>query len=233
MILSIDKLNAWYGKLQVLHDIDMHFNTGEIVSIIGPNGAGKSTVLKSIFNLIKKKGRIIYKNKNITKYTPQQIAKAGITYVPQGRSVFTDLTVHENIEIGAFIKPGNPWKDFKRVYTMFPNLKDLKNTRAGLLSGGEQQMTAIARALMLKPRVLLLDEPTLGLSPKVRTLIFDKIIEINKTGVTIIMVEQNAKRSLEISNRAYVLEICRNKYSGRGKQLLEDQRIKKLYLGGK
>ncbi len=232
-MLSIKNLHAGYNGLKVLKGIDVHVKPNEIVALIGPNGAGKSTVLKNVFGLVKKrKGEITFNHKNIINMQPDEIVKLGINYVQQGRSVFPSLTVHENIQLGAYIRKDNIENDLQEIYEKFPHLKERKNQKAGLLSGGEQQMVAIGRAMMLKPKVMLLDEPSLGLSPKIKKLIFDKIIEINKEGVSIIVVEQNARLSLEKSDRAYVLETGSNKLEGKGKDLLKDERVQKLYLGG-
>lgn len=233
-ILEIKKLEASYGKLQILHGIDMKVYSGEIVSIIGPNGAGKSTALKSVFGLIRqRKGDILFQGKDIMKLRPEQIVREGITFVPQGRSVFAGLTVLENLKLGAYIRTDDISQDIKRVFEKFPLLRERQHQKAGLLSGGEQQMVAIGRALMVKPKLILLDEPSLGLSPKMKQLIFEKIVEINKTdGVSVLVVEQNARLSLKLSDRAYVLELGRNKLEGPGKKLLHDEKVRHLYLGG-
>ncbi|MCK4670165.1 MAG: ABC transporter ATP-binding protein [Nanoarchaeota archaeon] len=232
-LLTIKDLDSWYGQMQVLHEVKMHIDKGEIVSIIGPNGAGKSTILKNIFGLIeKRKGKIFFDGKNIIKSKPENLTKLGITYVPQGRSVFPNLTVQENLEMGGFIRKDDLSEDIESVYKKFPGLKERKDQKAGLLSGGEQQMVAIGRALMLKPKLLLLDEPSLGLSPQMKALIFEKLIEVNKDGVAMVIVEQNAKMSLNISDRAYVLELGKNKMHGKGKDMLRNKDVAKLYLGG-
>jgi len=232
-ILEIKNLESWYGEMQILHSVNLHVNQGEIVSIIGPNGAGKSTVLKNIFGLIKKRrGSVIFKGKSIIHLSPQHIVKAGICYVPQGRSIFPSLTVQENLEMGAYINTKTAQEDLALVYEKFPRLRERKEQKAGLLSGGEQQMVSLGRALMLHPKLLLLDEPSLGLSPKIKRLIFEKILAINNEGVSILIVEQNARLSLEMSHRAYVLEIGQNKLEGTGKSLLKDKRVQHLYLGG-
>ncbi|MBW3010981.1 ABC transporter ATP-binding protein [Candidatus Woesearchaeota archaeon] len=232
-MLTIKDLDSWYGKIQVLHTVKMHIDPGEIVSIIGPNGAGKSTILKNIFGLIEKRnGKIFFDSKNIIKKRPEDITRLGITYVPQGRSVFPNLTVHENLEMGGFIRNDDLSEDLDYIYKKFPRLKERQDQKAGLLSGGEQQMVAIGRALMLKPKLLLLDEPSLGLSPQMKILIFEKIIEINSDGVAMFIVEQNAKMSLKISDRAYVLELGKNKLQGKGKDMLKNKDVAKLYLGG-
>lgn len=235
-ILEIKNLSAWYGPLQILHNVEMHVNRGEIVSIIGPNGAGKSTTLKSIVGFLEKReGTIFFQGKDITKTATDILVSKGVCYVLQGRSIFPSLTVLENIEIGAYARTDQKQikNDCKNILEFFPQLKKHWKTRAGLLSGGEQQLVSLARALMMHPTLLLLDEPSLGLSPQMKRIIFEKIVEINRTkGVTMLIVEQNAKLSLELSDRAYVLELGRNKLEGTGKELLHDKRVQHLYLGG-
>lgn len=233
-ILEIKGLECWYGKVHVLKGVDMKINRGDIVSIIGPNGAGKSTTLKCIFGLVKKvKGSIVKDGKNLSKLKPNNIVRNGISFVPQGRSVFPNLTVLENLELGAYIREDEQIKDdIQKMFDEFPILYKRRHKKAGLLSGGEQQLLSMARALMIHPEILMLDEPSLGLSPHMRKIIFDKILDLNKQGITIIMVEQNARLSLSVSDKAYVLELGKNKLEGKGKDLLHDDRVKKLYLGG-
>ncbi len=230
-LLQIHDLKAGYDKLQILNGINLHVNKGEIVAIIGPNGAGKSTVLKSIFGLTKRNGQILFNSHDIVRRRPEELVSLGLSYVSQGRPIFSTLTVKENIELGRYAQ-GPSEEQLHIIYKLFPVLKERSSQKAGLLSGGEQQMVAIARALMLQPQLLLLDEPSLGLSPKVKREIFGKIKDINKTGVTILMVEQNARMALEMSDRAYVLESGNNKLEGTGKELLHDTRVQHLYLGG-
>lgn len=233
-VLEISNLNAWYGKVQILHDVNIHVSQGEVVSVIGPNGAGKSTCLKSVFGLVgKRTGSIHFYGTPITTLPADKIVKQGISFVPQGRSIFPSLTVLENLELGAYIRNDDIQADLTYVLEKFPRLKERQHQKAGLLSGGEQQMLAIGRALMVKPKLMLLDEPSLGLSPKTKQLIFEKIIEINRTEkIAMLIVEQNARLSLSLSDRAYVLELGRNKLSGTGKELLHDKRVQHLYLGG-
>jgi ABC-type branched-subunit amino acid transport system ATPase component len=233
-MLEVKDLDSWYGEVQVLKKVSIHINKGEVVTIIGPNGSGKSTLLKCIFGLIKKrKGSVTFEGKPIIGKKTNEITKLGVCFVPQGRSVFPSLTVKENLEIGAFIRHDDFDNDLEMVYRMFPILKKRRHQRSGLLSGGEQQMVSIGRALMLKPKLLLLDEPSLGLAPKIKMQIFEKIIEINKKfGTAILVVEQNARLALSLSNRAYVLELGEKKLEGSGKKLLKDKRVHKLYLGG-
>lgn len=234
MLLHVHHLESWYGNVQILHGINLHVKEGEIVSIIGPNGAGKSTALKNVFGLVpKNKGSILFNGKEIIRCKPTEMIHLGISYVPQGRSVFPSLTVMENLEMGAYILKKNVEEELAYVLHLFPQLKERQKHPAGLLSGGEQQMVAIGRALMLQPKLMLLDEPSLGLSPKIKQMIFNKLIEINKKhNVTMLIVEQNAHISLACSDRAYVLELGRNKLEGKGKGLLKDKRVQKLYLGG-
>jgi len=232
-LLSISKLNAGYGKLQVLFDLGMNIEPGKINLVIGPNGAGKSTVLKSIFNLTDiYSGKIEYRDKNITKLPTHDRIQMGISIVPQGRQVFPSLTVKENLEMGAFLTrdPKLIESKLKRVLDLFPVLRDKLSDNAFNLSGGQQQMLAIARGLMQDPQVLLLDEPSLGLDPKNMKLIFDKIQEIKSNGTTIIMVEQNAKAACEIADKIFVLEEGKVALEG-DKRILKTDKIKKIYLG--
>ena len=232
-LLTIKNLQAWYGRLQILHGVNMEIKQGDLVSVIGPNGAGKSTALKAIFNLVPKRtGEIIFEGISITNLRPDQLIRQGIAYVPQGRSVFPSLSVEENLQLGAYTRKDDWQPDLHAVYQKFPKLHERRKQRAGLLSGGEQQMLSIGRALMTKPKLLLLDEPSLGLDPKIKKLIFDKIAELNHDGLTVLTVEQNARLSLSVSDYAYVLELGKNKLEGTGKALLKDKRVQHLYLGG-
>ncbi len=229
-MLQVKNLEAGYGHLKILKGINLEVKQGDLVALIGPNGSGKSTILKCIFGLLKiNKGKIIFKKKNIANKNPDDIVKLGISYVPQGRRVFQTMTVKENLEMGAFILEKNLIKErIEEVYNYFPILKEKKDQKATFLSGGQQQILSIGRSLMLKPELLLLDEPSLGLAPKTMIEIFRKIKEINKLGSTIILVEQNARMALEISNKAYVLE------SGKivlyGSNLQNKKLVKDLYL---
>ena len=237
-ILQIKGLNSWYGQVQILHDVHLQVHPREMVCIIGPNGAGKSTILKNIFGLIaKNQGEILFEGKTIRKMAPEKVVRHGISIVPQGRSVFPSLTVRENLELGAYIRAGSESasieQDIRKIFDKFPKLKERQHQKAGLLSGGEQQMVAIGRALMIKPKLLLLDEPSLGLSPQMKQVIFEKIVEINrKDGIAVLVVEQNARLSLALSDYAYVLELGHNRLEGDAKRLLKDKRVAKLYLGG-
>lgn len=233
-MLKIKNLTAGYGGPIIIENIHIEVREGEIVTMIGPNGAGKSTVLKSIFGLTKiAGGEILFFNQNLIGLNTSEITSRGICYVPQGRCIFPSLTVEENLEMGAYIKKDKKeiLEDLKYVYNKFPRLHERRKQQAKLLSGGEQQMVALGRALMLKPQLLLLDEPSIGLAPKIVQEVFEKILEIRKDGTSILMVEQNANMALQISDRAYALELGKNLCSGTGKEMLADPRIAKAYLG--
>jgi branched-chain amino acid transport system ATP-binding protein len=228
-------LTGGYGKLDILHDVSLAVNVGEIVSIIGPNGAGKSTAFKTIVGFLRpRQGTVVFDGEDITGVRPDLVLRRGLAYVPQGRIVFPQMTVLENLEMGAYIERDTARVSaaLERVYALFPILHERRRQRAGTMSGGEQQMVAIARALMTSPKVILLDEPSLGLSPKFVTLIFDKLAEMKRAGFTLTVVEQNATRALGIADRAYVLELGRNRFEGPGQRLLTDPEVKRLYLGG-
>lgn len=234
-MLKIQNLKSGYNGMEILHNVDLEIKPGEIVAIIGPNGAGKSTVLKSIFNLCNiYSGKILWKDKNITKLPTFELIYEGVSYVPQGRQVFRDLTIKENLEMGAFIMTNHQLikTNIKDVFDKFPFLKEKKDNYAFTLSGGQQQMLAIGIAMMQNPEILLLDEPSLGLSPKTMKEIFEKIKEINKEGVSIIIVEQNAKQAVEIADKTYILEDGKIALKG-GKEILKDKRIKNIYFGGR
>ncbi|MDD2582645.1 MAG: ABC transporter ATP-binding protein [Desulfuromonadaceae bacterium] len=233
-MLSIDKLNFSYGDLKVLWDIELEVHEGEIVSVVGANGAGKSTTLKNISRLVKpSSGSITFNGEKINDLESHQVVERGIVQVPEGRKIFPDMTVLENLRMGSYIK--NAKKDreanVERVFSMFPRLKEREKQLGGTMSGGEQQMLAIGRGLMTNPKLLLLDEPSLGLSPLFVKIIFEIIQEINKQGVTILLVEQNVFQSLKIADRGYVLETGRVVLSGSGSDLLSNDHIKKAFLG--
>ena len=233
-LLSIDKLEFAYGDLQVLWGIDLTVQEGEIVTLVGANGAGKSTTLKNISRLVKwKSGSIQFQDQDLSRLEAHQVVERGIIQVPEGRRIFPEMTVMENLRMGSFTKSTRPdrEKNIERAFTLFPRLKEREKQLGGTLSGGEQQMLAIARGLMANPRLLLLDEPSLGLSPLLVKNIFQIIAEINKLGVTILLVEQNVYQSLHIANRAYVLETGRVVLTGTGEQLLNDEHVKKAFLG--
>jgi branched-chain amino acid transport system ATP-binding protein len=234
-MLITKNLTAGYKGIEVIKDINFKIEPGEIVAIIGPNGAGKSTFLKSIFNLAEVySGRIYFKDKDITDLETHDLIYYGISYVPQGRLVFSNMTVLENLEMGAFIFNDKDLikNNLEHVYREFPGLKRKKDELAGNLSGGEQQMLAIARALMQSPELLLLDEPSLGLAPKVVSEIFEKVLKLKSEGISIIIVEQNAKKAVEIADRTYIFEDGKIALEG-GKEILKDPRIKEIYFGGR
>ena len=217
----------------IISSCSINVNKGEIVAILGPNGAGKSTAMKTMLGLLKlKSGSISIDGKDITNLSPQDRVKSGISFVPQTRNVFADLTVRENLEIGAFLREDDVNKVIDEIYDLFPILKEKKSQVVGELSGGQRQQVALGRALMIRPSVLMLDEPTAGVSPIVMDELFDHIVKVKKTNVAILMVEQNAKQALNISDRGYVLVTGENRHSGTGKELLEDPRVRSSFLGG-
>ena len=228
------KMTGGYGNgPDIISSCSVNVNKGEIVSILGPNGAGKSTAMKAMLGLLNlKSGKIIINGKDISHLNPQDRVKQGIAFVPQTRNVFAGLSVEENLEMGAFLRDENLQKIIDEVYELFPILKEKKSQLVGELSGGQRQQVALGRALMIKPSVLMLDEPTAGVSPIVMDELFDHIIKVKKTNVAILMVEQNAKQALSISDRGYVLVTGENKYSGTGKELLNDSRVRSSFLGG-
>jgi len=233
-MLKIQNLKAGYSGMEILKGVDFNIEAGEIVAIIGPNGAGKSTLLKSVFNLADiYSGKIFFKDKDITKLPTYQLISLGISYVPQGRQVFGSLTVLENLEMGAFIFKDKELvkRNIDDVFEKFPMLKEKKNELACNLSGGQQQMLAIGRALIQDPELLLFDEPSLGLDPKTMKDVFAKIQEINKEGIAVVIVEQNAKQAVAIAKRTYVLEDGKIALQG-GTEILQSEKIKKIYLGG-
>ncbi len=218
--------------VNILNGCDLYANEGELVGIIGPNGAGKSTLLKSLFGLVKVRDGIVrLKGEDVTNQRADQLVKAGIGFVPQTNNVFPSLTIEENLQMGAYQRPESFAERFDFVTNLFPTLGARKKQRAGSLSGGERQMVAMGRALMMAPSVLLLDEPSAGLSPALQDEVFVRVREINKTGVTVIMVEQNARRCLQIVDRGYVLDQGRNAYTGTGRSLANDPKVIELYLG--
>lgn len=234
-MLEVKNLSVHYGMIQAVRNVDFKVNEGEIVSLIGANGAGKSTILKTLSGLIHpSEGEIIYLGENIASTSAKKIVEKGLVQVPEGRHVFPGLTVKENLELGAFLRKDKEeiQKDMEAVFERFPILKERKDQDAQTLSGGEQQMLAMGRALMSRPKLLLLDEPSMGLAPIFIREIFKIIQEIQKTGTTVLLIEQNAKMALSISNRAYVLETGSVVLSGTGQELLESDEIQKAYLGG-
>ncbi len=231
--LDATGLQGGYGGADVLHGVDLRVDPGEIVTIIGPNGAGKSTALKALFGLVQvHTGRVAYGDTDITHLMPDRITRLGIGYVPQERNVFVNLTVHENLEMGAYIRNDDISGHLARIYDLFPPLKEKRKEAAGLLSGGQRQMVAMGRALMLDPAVLLLDEPTAGLAPAFVDLIFERVQEINRAGIGILMVEQNARHALEIADRGYVLVNGANAFEDTGANLLANREVAEAFLGG-
>lgn len=232
-ILEAEGVTAGYTKVDILHKVNIRVKSGEIVSIIGPNGAGKSTLLKTIFGILKpREGNVTLKDEDITGLKPDKVARKGISYVPQVDNIFPSMTIEENLEMGAFVRSDDYSQTLDEIYDLFPILKERKKQKAGQLSGGQRQMVAMGRAMMLDPQVLLLDEPSAGLSPILVADIFDKIIEINETGVSIIIVEQNAREALKMAHHGYVLAMGKNVLDDKGDALLANKEVGRLYLGG-
>lgn len=234
-MLKVDGIDVYYGNIQALKGVSLEVNEGEIVTLIGANGAGKSTLLKTLSGLLRtKKGKIEYLDKSITKRAAQTIVRAGISYVPEGRRVFSNMSVEENLELGAFLRKDKAGikKDLDRVFELFPRLLERRKQSSGTLSGGEQQMLAMGRAIMARPKLLLLDEPSMGLAPLMVQNIFNIIKEINDVGTTILLVEQNGHMALSIANRAYVIETGKVVLSGDAKELQSSGEVRAAYLGG-
>ena len=234
-MLKIDNIDVYYGAIHALKGISLEVKEGEIVTLIGANGAGKSTMLRTISGLLKPKtGSITFLGQDIAGVRAHEIVKKGISQVPEGRRVFAEMTVMENLDLGAFVRKDKAGiqQDLKHVFELFPRLEERKNQSAGTLSGGEQQMLAMGRALMSRPKLLLLDEPSMGLAPLLIKEIFNIIVDINKSGTTVLLVEQNANMALSIANRAYVLETGRITLSGSAKELAASEDVRKAYLGG-
>ena len=234
-MLKIDDINVYYGAIHALKGISLEVNKGEIVTLIGANGAGKSTTLRTISGLLKPRtGGITFCGKDIAGMPAHKIVREGISQVPEGRRVFAEMTVMENLDLGAFVRKDKAGiqQDLKHVFELFPRLEERKNQSAGTLSGGEQQMLAMGRALMSRPKLLLLDEPSMGLAPLLIKEIFNIIVDINKSGTTVLLVEQNANMALSIANRAYVLETGRITLSGKAQDLAASEDVRKAYLGG-
>ncbi|MGY2977638.1 ABC-type branched-subunit amino acid transport system ATPase component [Thermostichus sp. OS-CIW-31] len=232
-LLDIQDLYSGYRGVDILKGIHLKVNPGQIVVIIGPNGAGKSTVLKSLFGLATiRSGRVLFQGSDITHLPTEQLVRRGIGFVPQTNNVFPSLTVQENLEMGAFIRRDNPAAQLERVYELFPPLKEKRRQAAGSLSGGQRQMLAIGRALMVEPQLLLLDEPTAGLSPLYIEQTFALLQEINRLGISILMVEQNAKQALKMADWGYVLSTGENRFEDTGPNLLNNPEVLELFLGG-
>jgi branched-chain amino acid transport system ATP-binding protein len=234
-LLEVEKLVARYGRITALQEISLSVDEGEIVTLIGANGAGKTTTLRAISGLVRPAaGTIRFDGRDIGRLPPDQIVRAGISHSPEGRRVFPRMTVRENLELGAYTRTAKPEiaADLERVLEIFPRLKERYAQKAGTMSGGEQQMLAIARALMSRPRVLLLDEPSLGLSPKLVQTIFEVIRDINRRGTTILLIEQNARQALAVASRGYVLEVGRIAYAGAAAELAASEAVRAAYLGG-
>ncbi|WP_171168152.1 ABC transporter ATP-binding protein [Ruegeria sp. HKCCA0370] len=229
-----DTMTGGYGKgPDILHDCTIAVDKGEIAVIVGPNGAGKSTAMKAVFGMLDvRSGSVRLDGEDITNLTPQDRVMRGMGFVPQTQNIFTSMTVEENLEMGAFIRRDDIGQTMEQVYDLFPILRDKRNQAAGELSGGQRQQVAVGRALMTQPKVLMLDEPTAGVSPIVMDELFDRIIEVSRTGLPILMVEQNARQALEIADKGYVLVQGRNAYTGTGKELLADPEVRKSFLGG-
>jgi len=233
-LLKVDAITCGYGDVEVLTDVSAEINDGEIVSVIGPNGAGKSTLMKAVFGLIHPwKGSIAFKDTDISNMEPYDIVTLRMCYVPQVANVFTELTVEDNLEMGGFVlSDGDIEARKERVFELFPRLKERRRQDAGKMSGGERQMVAMGSALMLDPELLLLDEPSAGLSPRMVETIFERIVRVNQEGIAVMMVEQNARQSLQMAHRGYVLANGENRFEGGGQELLNDPEVGRLYLGG-
>lgn len=235
LLLSVQNIDVFYGPIQALFSVSLEVEEGEIVTLIGANGAGKSTLLRTISGLLKPRaGSIYFENEDLTRKSSIEIVKSGISHVPEGRRVFPEMTVLENLELGAYVRKDRSEieKDLKTVFERFPRLYERRNQLAGTLSGGEQQMLAIGRALMSRPRLLLLDEPSMGLAPILVSEIFEIIKEINARGTTILLIEQNANMALSIANRAYVIETGKIVLNGTSQEVASNPDVKKAYLGG-
>jgi branched-chain amino acid transport system ATP-binding protein len=234
-LLELRDVQAGYGSIQILHGVSLNVNAGEIVAVIGPNGAGKSTTFKVIMNLINHLGgEVVFAGQSLVGQRPDRVLALGLGYVPQGRVVFSTMTVRENLEMGAYLERDSTKVKaaMDYVFSLFPRLGERPRQLAGTMSGGEQQMLAMGRGLMMRPRMLMLDEPSLGLSPRFVDEVFDKTVAMARAGLTVMLVEQNAARALEISDRAYVLELGRNRFEGTGQALLDNPEVRRMYLGG-
>jgi len=234
-LLELRDVSAAYGSIQILHGVSLHVEPGEVVAVIGPNGAGKSTTFKVIMGFITHLGGdIVFNGKSLVGQRPNRVLGFGLGYVPQGRVVFGQMTVRENLQMGAYLERDKAkiQQAMDYVFSLFPRLGERPRQMAGTMSGGEQQMLAMGRALMMHPRMMMLDEPSLGLSPRFVDEVFDKVGALARGGLTVMLVEQNAARALEISDRAYVLELGRNRFEGTGGELLANPEVRRMYLGG-
>ena len=232
-MLELNDVVSGYTDLNIIRGVSLEVHENEIVTIIGPNGSGKSTLMKTIFGLVELRGgKIQFDGSDISRLRTDRIVRKGMGYVPQERNVFSSLTVMENLEMGAFINKDKFKEGLEEVLAIFPELKDKREQKAGTMSGGEQKMVAVGRAMILKPSLLLLDEPSSGLSPKLIDILFKKLVSINELGTSLLIVEQNAKKSLVVSHRGYVLEMGEKRFEGEGKSLLANEEVRKLYLGG-
>ncbi len=233
LLLEVRQVVAGYGETVVLHEVSIQLEAGEFVTIIGPNGSGKSTLLKTIFGLLRpKKGSVHFDGQDITGSPPERLVRRGLSYEPHSNNDFPSLTVGENLEMGAFIRKDSVTPRLERMYQLFPDLSSIRSQKAGNLSGGQKQMLAFGRAMMLDPKLLLLDEPSAGLAPAAMDAIFEKIVEIHQSGVSVIIVEQNARKALMLSQRGYVLANGENRLEEEAHQLLSNPEVARLYLGG-
>jgi branched-chain amino acid transport system ATP-binding protein len=228
-----EAMTGGYGAADILHDCTIAVEKGEIAVIVGPNGAGKSTAMKAVFGMLKlRKGRVVLDGTDITDLSPQDRVAQGMAFVPQTQNIFTSMTVEENLEMGAFLRRDDIRTTMEQIYHLFPILRDKRRQAAGELSGGQRQQVAVGRALMTQPKLLMLDEPTAGVSPIVMDELFDRIIEVARTGISILMVEQNARQALEIADKGYVLVQGANRYTDTGEALLANPEVRKSFLGG-
>ena len=233
-VLAIRDLHAGYGETEILHGLNIHVDAGEIVVVVGPNGAGKSTAMKSVLGLLNiRSGTIELEGAEITNTPPTEVITKGVSYVPQTHNVFVSLTVQENLEMGAWTRTEGIPERLEEMYELFPDLREKRRQPAGSLSGGQRQMVAMAKALMVDPHILFLDEPTAGLSPKYRGQIFETVLRINASGVPVMMVEQNAKQALGIATRGYVLVDGQNRHTGTGAELIADPEVARMFLGAR